>query len=137
MCGKQKIFILIGTIIIIVVSFIIGLYVGKMNVVNDDLAIIAYSQTFYANIESIKQYNDGSFHLNVKGLEVNDINYRGNFTFKVDDNMNITWRGEKVKVSELKVGSNIAITFTDEIVTAISPTPLTEVVKIQILDNER
>ena len=89
------------------------------------------------NIESIKQYNDGSFHINVKGLEINDINYRGNFTFKVDNSMDMTWRGEKIKVSDFKVGNNIAITFTDEMLTSISPTPLTEVVKIQILDDER
>lgn len=25
---------------------------------------------------------------------MNDINYRGNFTFTVDDNMDIIWRGE-------------------------------------------
>ena len=136
MCGKQKIFILIGTIIIIVESFIIGLFIRKMNEVNDDLAIMTYGQTFYANIQSIKQYNDGSFHLNVKGLEVNDINYRGNFTFKVDDSMNMVWRGKKIKVSDLKEGTNISITFTDEIIRSISPTPLEEVVKIQVLDNE-
>ena len=139
MSGKQKVFIIIGMIIIIVVSFTVGLFIGKMNVVNDDLAIskVVYGQTFYANIESIKQYNDGSFHLNVKGLEINDINYRGNFTFKVDDSIKMTWRGEEVKVTDLKEGSNISITFTDEIINEISPTLLEEVVKIQILDDER
>ena len=70
MSGKQKIFIIIGIIIIIVVSFIVGLFIGKRSIVNDDLAIsnVVYGQTFYAKIESIKQYNDGSFHVNVKGL---------------------------------------------------------------------
>ena len=139
MSGKQKIFIIIGIIIIIVVSFMVGLFIGKRSIVNDDLAIsnVVYGQTFYAKIESIKQYNDGSFHVNVKGLEVNDINYRGNFTFKVDDSIKMTWRGGEVKVTDLKEGSNISITFTDEIINEISPTLLEEVVKIQILDDER
>ena len=139
MSGKQKIFIIIGIIIIIVVSFMVGLFIGKRSIVNDDLAIsnVVYGQTFYAKIESIKQYNDGSFHVNVKGLEVNDINYRGNLTFKVDDSIKMTWRGEEVKVTDLKEGSNISITFTDEIINEISPTLLEEVVKIQILDDER
>ena len=138
MSSKQKVFTVIGMIAVIGVSFVVGLFIGQRNAPKNDLAINkVVGQTFYANIESIKQYNDGSFHLNVKGLEVNDINYRGNFIFKVDDSMNMTWRGEKVKVSEFKVGSNIAITFTDEMLTSISPTPLTEVVKIQILDDER
>ena len=136
MSNKQKILIVIGIIVIIGVSFAVGLFVGQKNVTNNDLAISKVcGQTFYANIESIKQYNDGSFHLNVKGLEVNDINYRGNFTFKVEDNMDIIWRGEKIKVSDLAVGNNISITFTDEILTSISPTPLQEVIKVQLLDN--
>ena len=134
----QKILNIIGIIIIMGVSFVLGIFVGQMNAPKNDLAFTKVSgQTFYANIESIKQYNDGSFHINVKGLDVNDINYRGNFTFKVDDNMDMTWRGEKVKVSDLKEGNNISITFTDEIVNDISPTPLREVIKIQILDDER
>lgn len=138
MNNNQKIFIVIGILAIIVVSFSLGLFVGQKNAPKNDLAISkVIGQTFYANIESIKQYNDGSFHINVKGLDVNDINYRGNFTFKVDDNMDMIWRGEKVKVSDLKEGNNISITFTDEIVNDISPTPLREVIKIQILDDER
>lgn len=138
MKSTQKILIIIGIIIIIGVSFVLGIFVGQMNAPKNDLAFTKVSgQTFYANIESIKQYNDGSFHINVKGLDVNDINYRGNFTFKVDDNMDMTWRGEKVKVSDLKEGNNISITFTDETVNDISPTPLREVIKIQILDDER
>lgn len=138
MNNNQKIYIVIGILAIIVVSFSLGLFIGQKNAPKTDLAISkVVGQTFYANIESIKQYNDGSFHLNVTGLEVNDINYRGNFTFKVDDSMDMTWRGEKVKVSDFEVGNNIAITFTDEMITSISPTPLTEVVKIQILDDER
>ena len=36
MSGKQKVFIIIGMIIIIVVSFTVGLFIGKMNVVNDE-----------------------------------------------------------------------------------------------------
>ncbi len=138
MKNKQKVFIVIGILVIIGVSFGVGLFIGQKNVPKNDLAINKVeSQTFYANIESIKQYNDGSFHLNVTGLEVNDINYRGNFTFKVDDSMDMTWRGEKVKVSDLKEGNNISITFTDETIMSISPTPLREVIKIQILDDER
>lgn len=138
MSSKQKVFIVIGLLAIIGVSFCIGLFIGHKNAPKDDLLVKKiYGQTFYANIESIKQYNDGSFHINVKGLDVNDINYRGDFSFKVDENIVMTWRGEKVKISDLKEGKNISITFTDEILTSISPTPLMEVIKIQILDDER
>ena len=137
MKNKTKIIITIIMIAIIGVSFALGLFIGQKNAPKYDLAITEKpSQTFYATIESVKQYNDGSFHINVKGLEVNDINYRGDFTFKVDDNIDITFRGEKLKISDLKEGSNISITFTDEIIYDISPTPLKEVIKIQLLENE-
>lgn len=137
MSNKQRIFIVIGLTLIIVVSFISGLLIGQKNSPKNNLAVSeVYGETFYASIESIKQYNDGSFHINVKGLEVNDINYRGDFTFKVDDSINMTWRGKKINVSNLKEGNTISITFVDEVFSDISPTPLTEVVKIQILDDE-
>src|SRR5699024_327240 len=95
-----------------------------------------YGQTFYANIESIKQYNDGGFHINVRGLEINDINYRGDFTFTINDNIDMTWRGEKIGISDLKEGDIISITFTDEGLRDISPTPLQEVVKVQLLSDD-
>ena len=80
MSSKQKVFIVIGMIIIIGVSFVVGLFIGQQNAPKNDLAIRkVVGQTFYANIDSIQQYNDGSFHLNVKGLEINDINYKNIF----------------------------------------------------------
>lgn len=137
MSNNKKILVIIGMIAIIGVSFAIGLLVGQKNAPKNDLAVSnVYEQTFYASIESIKQYNDGSFHINVKGLEVNDINYRGNFTFKVDDNIDMTWRGKKIGISNLKEGDNISITFTDEIVDAINPAPLREVIKVQLLRDD-
>ena len=137
MKNKKTIFISIGVLIIICISFVGGLLIGQKNAPKNDLAISkVVGQTFYANIESINQYNDGSFHLNVKGLEVNDINYRGDFTFTVDDSIDMTWRGEKIKVSDLKEGNTISITFVDEVFSDISPTPLTEVVKIQLIKDD-
>lgn len=136
MNNKQKILIILGIVVIIGISFIGGLIIGQRNAPKNDLAVNNVTgQTFYASIESIKQYNDGSFHINVKGLEVNDINYRGNFTFKVDDSIDMVWKGEKIKISDLKVGDNISITFTDEILNSISPTPLIDVIKVQLLDD--
>ena len=132
MNNKQKIFTIIGIVVIIAVSFATGVIIGQRNAPKNNKVV---GQTFYANIENIKQYNDGSFHINVKGLEINDINYRGNFTFKVNDNIDMTWRGEKIKVSDLKVGNNISLTFTDETIMTISPTPLREVTKVQLLDD--
>ena len=137
MNNKQKIFIIIVILAIIVISFMSGLLIGQKNAPRNDLAVSKVcSQTFYAKIERIEQYNDDSFHINVKGLDINDINYRGNFTLRIGNNIDITWRGEKVEVSDLNIGNNISITFVDEIIKSISPTPLEKVIKIQILDDK-
>lgn len=134
----KKMLMVLGGIVIILVSFISGILVGQKNISKDDLAISKVNnQTFYATIESINKYNDGRIHINVKGLEVNDINYRGNFTFAINNNINMSWRDIKISVLDLKIGNKIAITFTDEIMEAISPTPLKEVVKVQLLDDEK
>lgn len=133
--GKEKIIAVCILIILFCVGFVFGTIsikiLNEKNIVNSDNDEF----TFYATIESIKQYDDGSFHINVKGLEVNDINYRGIFTFTVDDNINITWRGTNIKVSDLRIRNNISITFTDKSITDIIPTPLMEVKKIQLLDD--
>lgn len=138
MKNKKRIGILVGIVLCIGIGFGIGLWIGRQNVVNNDLAFSRiYGQTFYATIESVKQYNDGRFHINVKGLEVNDINYRGNFTFAVTDTIEMTWQGEKIGISDLQEGDILSITFTDEILNDISPTPLNEVVKVQLLNEKR
>lgn len=125
-------------IVSIGVSFSLGLLIGQKNAPKEDVIVSkVFGQTFYATIKDIKQYSNGSIHINVKGLEINDINYRGNFTFEINDNINITWRGEDIKISDLKVGNNISITFTDEIINTISPAPLKEIVKIQLLDDKK
>lgn len=137
MSSKKKFFMVLGILVIIGVSFVIGLFVGQRNAPETNLSINRVdTQTFYACIESINEYNDGSIHINVKGLEINDINYRGDFTFKVDDNIDMSWRGEKINISDLKEGDNISITFADETLYDISPTPLQEVLKVQLLEDE-
>lgn len=87
-------------------------------------------QTFYAEIEEIKD----NFIL-VKGLSVNDINFRGEFTISVVGETELEWRNTKINVTDLNVGDNISITFTGEILDSY-PAQIKDVVKIQLLDDE-
>lgn len=132
----KKLFTILVILAIIGVSFFIGLFVGQLNGAKANGAVMSESQTFYAIIEEIIE-NDGVTRLLVKGLEINDINYRTKYYFSIDDNIKMTWRGEKISVSDLDIGDNISITFTDEMILAIHPAPLTEVIKIQLLDDEK
>lgn len=74
-----------------------------------DYNYYVYGDTFYATIEKIKNY-DGATYIYVKGLEINDINHRGEYYFKVDDDTELIWRYVKKSLSELKEGQTISIT---------------------------
>lgn len=73
------------------------------------------SQTFYATIENINEYK-GKTSLIVKGLEENDINFRGSFTFTIKDNTLISdSNNENVEKTSLEIGQTILVEFTGDI----------------------
>lgn len=88
-------------------------------------------QTFYAVISDVE---DGWF--TVTGMEVNDINYRGQFCFSVDEETVILWRHTDLPVEELEAGDHIAVTFSGEVLES-SPAILRQVVMLQLLDDEK
>lgn len=136
MSNMQKLIMGFVILIIIVVSFLGGIFIGQAYSPKNDLWINRIdSTTFYATIEEIKEYN-GVTRVFVKGLDINDINYRGEYYFSIKENTAITWRTENITISDLNVGDNISITFTDETILTIYPTPLNEVIKINLLDDE-
>lgn len=140
MSNNQKVYIILALIIIMGIGFLTGIFVGLSRKNNDiqanSLSNNTISQTFYATIEKINQY-DGNTVVLVKGLEVNDINYRGEFNLSIKDTTIITWRGENINISELDIGDNISITFNDETINSISPAPIRSVQRIQLLDDEK
>ena len=89
------------------------------------------TQTFYATITEVR---DNS--LLVKGLEVNDINHRWDFSVTVGENTRITWRYEDVDFSELRPGQTISITYRGG-AQETDPAGLTDVTWIQLLDDEK
>ena len=91
----------------------------------------ADQQTFYAEI---REREAGRFL--VKGLAVNDLNYRGEFTFSATGETALLWRGTAIGLSDLDAGDIIAVTF-DGYVLESDPAQLQEVIKIQLLDDEK
>ncbi|NLL93800.1 MAG: DUF3221 domain-containing protein [Clostridiales bacterium] len=89
------------------------------------------SQTFYATISNIQGDN-----LTVKGVEINDINFRGNFVFSIGDETKVTWRYTDISSEDLDTGDTISITFTGEIRES-EPAQITQVKYIQLLDDEK
>ena len=127
-----KVLCIILVIIIIVglIFFIINYsnikYNGKLEQKDADV--------FYATIEEIREYN-GITTVLVKGLDVNDINHRGEFDFSIDNDTELLWHGTKIEISDLKEGQNISITSTGEVLERY-PAGLTKVTKIVVLDDK-
>ena len=92
------------------------------------------ADVFYAAVEEIHTDGQNTVVL-IKGLEVNDINHRGEFDFAVDENTEILWRGTKRKISDLKVGQNISVTSAGDVLERY-PAGLTKVPRIIILNDE-
>lgn len=88
-------------------------------------------QTFYATISDIQ----GDM-LTVKGMEINDINFRGEFCFSVAEETEITWRYADIPLTDLEVGDSVSITFTGEILETY-PAQIRQVAAIRLLDDEK
>lgn len=122
---------------LVIIALVIGYFVGykraydKIESASQNVNYNNEQQTFYAEI---KEINNNNVFL-VEGLSVNDINYRGDFTFSVVEETKLEWRGTEISISDLKVGDNISITFDGEILDTY-PAQIKEVIKIQLLDDE-
>ena len=90
-----------------------------------------HSQTFYATIT--RKSDD---YLVVSGIPENDINHRWDFQFTLEGNVPITWRGTELTVDDLHEGDMIAITYTGSVL-EISPAVIQNVLRIQLLEDER
>lgn len=73
----------------------------------ENSAPILIPQTFYAAISDIQDNT-----LTVKGMEINDINFRGEFRFSVTEKTKIIWRYTDILIEDLEVGDHISVTFT-------------------------
>ena len=89
---------------------------------------------FNAKIKEIREHN-GITTILIEGLETNDINYRGDFDFSIDNDTEILWNNTKIELSDLKEGQNVSITSTGELLEKY-PAKLTKVNKVIVLDDE-
>lgn len=132
---KSKIVLgIFATLLVIVVSYFIG-YKKAYDYERDFKLPI---NTFYATITDIRDtglaIDDTA--LTVKGLDTNDINFRGDFTFVITEATEIEWRNTKIETDDLEVGDNISIIFTGSIQETY-PAKINDVLKIQLLDDEK
>ena len=108
-------------VVIAVGFYALGYWTGRRTV--------PAAQTFYATITDVKDRA-----LTVEGLTVNDINFRGAFTFSLEEDTAVTWRYTDLDPEDLEAGDTVAVTFTGEILET-SPARLMEVTAVQLLDD--
>ena len=136
---NEKRLIIIGIIILMsVISYFVGSAVTYRKLDNSLNNHKVNYQSFYATITDIKDTGTAvdDTLISVKGLEVNDINFKGNFEFFVTEGTEIEWRYTKLEIKELEVGDNIAIIFTGDIQEK-EPAHINDVLKIQLLEDEK
>ena len=119
----KKIFLIIVILLLLILSGVIGYSIGSKR--DTELP-----QTFYAKIIEIK--NDNFL---VEGLAVNDINFRGEFTFSLNEDTILEWRYTEVDKSSFDIGDIISITF-DGMIEESYPARITSILKIQLLDDK-
>ncbi len=88
------------------------------------------AQTFYATISDIRGDT-----LTVAGMDVNDVNFRGEFCFSIEKETKIIWRYTDIPADDLEVGDHISVTFTGEVLETY-PGQIQHVTVIQLLDDE-
>ena len=103
----KKIVMLLIIFILVVAVFIAGVNIVKPKIVSQHFPFYGEKTTFYATIKEVKEYN-GITTLLVEGLERNEINNRGEFTFSINDTK-IFLNDNEVDKSYLKKGMLIVI----------------------------
>lgn len=136
---KVCLIIIIVLIFIALITYFVISNKSNLNAVNnqsqDDFAVIdldkideTKEQSFSARIEEI--YNTS---LVVEGLEKNDINQRGAFSFGVYEYTKLQRQNEEISFSDLSVGQTIAITYTGGVRESY-PAQLEKVIRIEVLN---
>ena len=131
--------IFIGSLLLVsVISYFLGALITYRKLDNSLNNQNINYQSFYAIITDIKDtgLEKEPKLIEVKGLDINDINFRGNFEFLVTEATELEWRYTMLEPNELEIGDNIAIIFTGNIEEK-DPVSINDVLKIQLLDDKK
>ncbi|ACL18995.1 hypothetical protein [Desulfitobacterium hafniense] len=118
--------ILIGYLILLVAVASGGFWIGRNTA--DPIA----GATFYATIEDIDQNN-----FLVNGLDVNDINNRGEVYFSVDNKTKLEWRHTQITREDLQIGDTISVTYLGEVQESYPRRIVNPVIRVTLLEDEK
>lgn len=129
MTVRKRVLLGILAAVLLAGAFVGGFFVGKNNIQKE--TDLPNCEVVYAEIISV---NGTNFH--VKGLDVNDVNGRGEFTFSAKENTRLVWRGTEIPLSDFQSGDRIAFFYRGAVLESF-PAKIPNVVMIKLLDDER
>lgn len=128
--ARQKWMLLAGALILLLGGGTGGFFLGKAQTLKQQRIVDTRDcTTIYAVISDIRGDS-----VTVQGLDVNDINGRGAFSFTLSDKTDISWHHTKLAASALQQGNRIAVIYTGEVLES-EPAQLSQVVKLEVLDD--
>lgn len=107
----------------ILMSFVIGFVMGYRSPDNVDGEIDV--NTFYAEVQAV---DAGT--ITVKGIQLNDEKYRGEFIFQLYESLMIEWHEQPILLSDLDEGDLISIVLVTD------SGGIEDIFKIYLLDDE-
>lgn len=128
--GIKRAILIVVVIALVIGAFVGGFFAGKSGQRVETQPVWSDTEVVYAEILSV---DDGRFH--VRGLDVNDINGRGEYTFSAKENTKLVWRGTELSLSDFNAGDRIAF-YYDGIVLETFPGQIPNVFRIKLLDDE-
>ena len=129
MTVKTRVILIILAAVLVAGAFVGGFFVGKNNTQKE--TDLSNCEVVFAETISV---DNGYFH--VKGLDVNDVNGRGEFTFFAKENTRLVWRGTEIPLSDFQSGDRIAFYYRGAVLESF-PAHVQNVVMIKLLDDER
>ena len=115
--------IVIFLLFAILMSFVIGFGMGYRSLDNDDGEIDV--NAFYAEVQTVEADT-----ITVKGIQLNDEKYRGEFTFQLYEGLMIEWHEQPILLSDLDEGDLISIVLVTD------AGGIEDIFKIYLLDDE-
>lgn len=128
--GVKRAVLIIVVTVLVIGAFVGGFFAGKSGQRVETQLAWSDTEVVYAEILSV---DNGHFH--VRGLDVNDINGRGEFTFSAKENTKLIWRGTELSLADFGAGDRIAF-YYDGYVLESYPAQVQNVTKIKLLDDE-
>ncbi len=128
--GIRRAIFIVAVTVLVIGAFVGGFFAGKSGQRVETQLAWSDTEVVYAEILRV---DDGFFH--VRGLDVNDINGRGEYTFYAKEHTKLIWRGTELSLSDFDAGDRIAFYFSGEVLESY-PAQVPNVLKIKLLDDE-